>query len=145
MSTLDKTATKFLNNQTTDTTVSSLKCPSHESIKKGRTFTCTYAYASGSTGELTVTMKDSKGNVNIKITKAVNKVKPTVLQDAISKDFTKQNPGHTVSSVVCPADIDASVAGSTPCAITLSTGQKFVATVVSDGGGELNWSYSQAK
>ncbi|HET6152899.1 MAG TPA: hypothetical protein VFE15_08070 [Marmoricola sp.] len=80
-------------------------------------------------------MKDSKGNVNIKITKAVNKVKPQVIENALTKaSRSRIRPTSTPPSPGAPTVTSPSPPGtdSSP-------------RVVSDGGGQLNWSYARAK
>ncbi|MEA2168322.1 MAG: hypothetical protein QOF76_1622 [Solirubrobacteraceae bacterium] len=90
--------------------VKSVDCPSGKTAKKGDVFTCTVTAQDGSSGDITVTETDAKGNV----TYNQPFIKPKTLADAVAAKFSQES-GVDGITADCPDIVELKQGAQTEC------------------------------
>jgi hypothetical protein len=133
----NKKAEKFITKQVEQRIggeVKSVDCPSGLTAKKGKTFDCTVTGADGTTGKLTVTEKDSKGNVTVSDPFIPNAGLETSLASQIGQQI-----GADDVELTCPDIIVGKTGGEFECQATSGTDKATIAVTQTDAQGHVTF------
>lgn len=112
--------------------VASVDCPKEPVAEAGTTFTCSYDLADGSTGEVTVRVRDEDGAGRWDVTRPASGQVEADIRAAYEKD----DPDSVVSNVDCE---DPVAGAETGCRIEFDNRQPSEVTVTTDDDGGFSW------
>lgn len=120
--------------------VATVTCPDDVKTDKGDTFTCSVAGADGSKGDVLVTQRDDKGNVNVSAPFLHVREAEAVMADQIAKQAKLE--GVTVK---CPEIIVVKTGERFACKATAEGRSRDVAARLTDDDGHFTYRLSRAE
>lgn len=129
--------TRFYEKNDPGSDVTSVDCPDSPDAKKGETFVCDFDLKTGESGQFTVTVKNSDGDVSFELTKNARAIiDVSKAEGLIADDVTER--GGTATSVECPDDFPGTLDEEVECQVQLDDGSSATAVVsVTDVEGNL--------
>jgi len=113
--------------------VDTVDCPKDEVAEVGKTFTCSYDLTDGSSGEITVTVRDEDGAGRWEVTRpASGQAEQEILTGY------EEKTGDAVKTVDCPDPIKGGTNAKTTCTMELANGATGKVTLTVNGG-DIRW------
>jgi Domain of unknown function (DUF4333) len=113
--------------------VDTVDCPENQVAKVGKTFTCAFALADGSEGQITVSVADEDGTGRWEVTRpASGQAEQEILTGYAEKT------GDAVRRVDCPDPVNGGKNARTTCTMELKNGATGKVTVTVNGG-DIRW------
>ncbi len=113
--------------------VDTVDCPENEVAEVGKTFTCSFDLTDGSSGEITVTVRDEDGAGRWEVTRPA-----TGQAEELIRTGYEEKTGDKVKTVKCPDPLEVGGDGRSFCDVELENGRKGRALLtVSDG--DMRW------
>jgi len=114
--------------------VDTVDCPEDQEATVGKTFTCTYDLADGSSGEVTVSVADEDGTGRWDVTRPASGQAEQVVLTGYA-----QKIGRQPKSVRCPDPLKTGAKKKTTCTVEFANGETRKVTVRVKDGGDIRW------